>query len=77
MVYSVTSAVGPVSSRDFVSLRQVSMRNGYFISASAATTYSDMPPQAGKVRLGKRWEGRGGWEGKVGGEGRGRWEGRG
>jgi hypothetical protein len=50
VVYSVTSAVGPVSSRDFVSLRQISRRDGFFISASVATTFSQKPPQPGKVR---------------------------
>ena len=50
VVYSVACAVGPVSSRDFVSLRQISKRNGFFVSASVATTFSDKPPQPGKVR---------------------------
>ena len=61
VVYSVASAVGPVTSRDFVSLRQISTRNGYFISASVATTFSEKPPQQGKVRyVGERGEGGGG-----------------
>ena len=50
VVYSVTSALGPVSSRDFVSLRQISTNSGHYISASAATVYSGKPPQSGKVR---------------------------
>ncbi|CAI8013419.1 StAR-related lipid transfer protein 3 (Fragment) [Geodia barretti] len=50
VVYSVTSAVGPVSSRDFVSLRQILRRDDFFISASVATTFSQKPAQPGKVR---------------------------
>ena len=50
VVYSVSSAFGPVSSRDFVSLRQISTENGCFVSATVATTFSDKPPQPGKVR---------------------------
>ena len=50
VVYSVTGAVGPVSSRDFVSLRQTSIESGCYISASVATVYGPKPPQSGKVR---------------------------
>ena len=72
VVYSVTSAVGPVSSRDFVSLRQILRRDDFFISASVATTFSQKPAQPGKVRYGReggRGEGgreRGGREGREG-----------
>ena len=59
VVYSVTSAVGPVSSRDFVSLRQISRRDGFFISASVATTFSQKPPQPGKVRYDREGRERG------------------
>ena len=50
VVYSVSSPFGPVSSQDFVSLRHISTENGCFVSATVATTFSDKPPQPGKVR---------------------------
>ena len=50
VVYSVTRPVGPVSSRDFVSLRRVAIDNGCRYSASCATLYEPKLPQPGKVR---------------------------
>jgi hypothetical protein len=50
VVYSVTSALGPVSSRDFVSLRRILTSDACYVSASVATVYSPMPLQSGKVR---------------------------
>ena len=50
IIYSATSAVGPVSSRDFVSLRQIDNSNGCYMSACVATVHGARPPQPGRVR---------------------------
>ena len=50
VIYSATSAVGPVSSRDFVSLRQIDNSNGCYMSACVATVHGARPPQPGRVR---------------------------
>ena len=56
VIYSATSAFGPVSSRDFVSLRQIDNSNGCYMSACVPRSMErDLPSLGG---LGRRWGGR-------------------
>ena len=50
VVYTVSNSIGPISSRDFVSVRQIAIRRGCYFSASMSTNTTLKPEQPGKVR---------------------------
>ncbi|XP_064399305.1 stAR-related lipid transfer protein 3-like isoform X2 [Halichondria panicea] len=50
IVYTVSAAMGPVSSRDFVSARRIAFRDGAYYSCSKSVVTDLKPEQSGKVR---------------------------
>lgn len=50
VVYTISNALGPVSSRDFVSIRQMERSEGRFYAASKSIVTAMKPEQPGKVR---------------------------